>query len=51
MPLILKGLLILAKSRKGRKLLLTVGLLAAELAQSDQARKLYAKARTRGKAT
>jgi len=50
MPLILKGLLILAKSRKGRKLLLTAGLLAAELAQSDQARKLYAKARTGTKA-
>ena len=46
MPWIVKGLLILAKTRKGRELLFAVGLTAIEVAQSDRARKLYAKART-----
>jgi hypothetical protein len=47
MLFLVKALLFLGKSRRGRKLLLTAGLLAAELAQSEQARKLYAKARRR----
>jgi hypothetical protein len=46
MPWLVKGLFILVKTRKGRELLFTAGLLVAELAQSDEARKLYAKART-----
>lgn len=46
MPWIVKGLLILAKTRRGRKLLFAVGLTAIDLAQSDRARRLYAKART-----
>jgi hypothetical protein len=46
MPWILKGLFLLAKTRKGRELLFAVGLAAIELAQGDRARKLYAKART-----
>jgi hypothetical protein len=41
---IVKGLLLLAKSRRGRKLLFAAGLMAIELAQGDRARKLYAKA-------
>jgi hypothetical protein len=47
MPLILKALLVLAKTRKGRELLFAVGLTAVELARGDRARKLYAKARAR----
>jgi hypothetical protein len=47
MPLILKALFLVAKSRRGRKLLLTAGLGAVELAQSERARKLYAKAWSR----
>ena len=46
MPLLLKGLFLLVKTRRGRELLFTVGLAAIELAQGDRARKLYAKART-----
>jgi len=46
MPWILKGLFILAKTRRGRKLLFGAGLAAVELAQGDRARKLYVKART-----
>jgi len=46
MPWIVKGLLILAKTRRGRKLLFAVGLTAIDVAQSDRARKLYAKTRT-----
>jgi hypothetical protein len=46
MPWILKGLFLLAKSRKGRELLFAAGLGIIELAQSDSARKMYAKART-----
>ncbi len=45
MPWIVKGLFILAKTRRGRKLLFAAGLAAIELAQGDRARKLYAKAR------
>ena len=45
MPWILKTLFILAKTRRGRKILFGAGLAAIELAQSDRARKLYAKAR------
>jgi len=45
MPWIVKALLILAKTRRGRELLFAAGLAAAELAQGDRARKLYAKAR------
>jgi len=43
-PWILRGLLLAAKSKRGRELLLAGALAAVELAQSDQARKLYAKA-------
>lgn len=46
MPWIVKGLLVLAKTRKGRELLFAAGLAMIELAQGDQARKLYGKART-----
>jgi hypothetical protein len=45
MPWIIKALLILVKTRKGRELLFAVGLAATELAQGDRARKLYEKAR------
>jgi hypothetical protein len=46
MPWLVKTLLILAKSRKGRELLFTAALTAAELARDERARNLYAKART-----
>jgi hypothetical protein len=46
MPWIVKGLFLLVKTRRGRELLVAAGLAAAELARSDRARKLYAKART-----
>ena len=39
-----KALFILAKSRRGRKLLVAASVAAADLAQSERARKLYAKA-------
>jgi len=45
-PWIVKGLFILVKTRRGRKLLFAAGLAAIELAQSDRARKLYAKAQS-----
>jgi len=45
-PWLLKALFVLVKTRRGRKLLLTVGLGAVEVARGEQARKLYAKART-----
>jgi len=45
MPWIVKGLFILVKTRRGRKLLFAAGLAAVELAQGDRAQKLYAKAR------
>jgi hypothetical protein len=41
---ILKGLFVLAKTRRGRKLLFAGALAVSELAQSERARKLYAKA-------
>jgi hypothetical protein len=41
---ILKGLFVLAKTRRGRKLLFAGALAASELAQGERARKLYAKA-------
>lgn len=41
---ILKGLFVLVKTRKGRKLLFAGALAASELAQGERARKLYAKA-------
>jgi hypothetical protein len=47
MPWIVKGVVVLARTRKGRKLLLAAGLGLLDLAQSDQARKLYATARTK----
>jgi hypothetical protein len=47
MPWIIKALFIVAKSRRGRKLLFSAGLTAVELAQREDARKLYARARTR----
>ena len=47
MPWIVKGLFVLAKSRTGRQLLLAAGVGAVELARSDQARRLYASARTK----
>jgi hypothetical protein len=42
----LKALLVVAKSRRGRKLLVAGGLGAAELARSERARNLYAQARS-----
>lgn len=47
MPWIVKALFLLARTRRGRKLVLAAGLGAIELAQSEQARKLYATARTK----
>ena len=46
---IVKALFVLVKTRRGRKLLFAAGLAASELAQSDRARKLYAKALSRSK--
>jgi hypothetical protein len=47
MPWILKGLFVLARTRRGRKLLWAAGLGAVELAKSERAQKLYASARTK----
>ena len=47
MPWILKGLFVLVKTRRGRKVLVAAGLGAADLVRSDQARKLYANARAK----
>ena len=47
MPWILKGLFVLAKTRRGRKLLVAAGLGAADLVRSDHARKLYANVRAK----
>ncbi len=44
---IIRGLFALAKTRRGRKVLVVAGKGAVLLAQSDQARKLYARARTK----
>jgi len=41
---LVKGLFVLAKTRRGRRLLFAGALAARELAQSERARKLYAKA-------
>jgi hypothetical protein len=45
MPWILRALLLVARSKRGRKLLVACALGALELAQSEQARKLYGKVR------
>jgi hypothetical protein len=42
-----KALFIVARSRRGRKLLIAAGVAAADLAQSERARSLYAKALSR----
>ena len=47
MPWIVRGLFLLAKTRRGRKLLLAAGLGAIDLARSDRARKLYESARAK----
>lgn len=47
MPWVLKGLFVLVKTRRGRRLLVAAGLGAADLVRSDQARKLYARARAK----
>jgi hypothetical protein len=45
-PWILKALLLVARTKRGRKLLVAGALGAVELARSDQARRLYGKARS-----
>ena len=45
MPWIIKGLLLVAKSRRGRELLFAVGLTAVEIARSERARALYGRTR------
>jgi hypothetical protein len=45
MPWILKGLLLAMKSKRGRELLFAGALGAYELARSERAKKVYAKAR------
>lgn len=49
---LVKALLVLGKTRRGRKLIFATSLAVMEVAQSEQARKLYAKAAhdTRGAA-
>ena len=47
MSWILKGLVVLARTRRGRKLLLAAGLGAVEWATSERAQRLYATARTK----
>ena len=42
-----KALFFVARSRRGRKLLIAAGVAAADLAQSERARQLYAKALSR----
>jgi hypothetical protein len=44
MPWLAKGLLVLVKTRTGRKLLFATTIGVLELARSEEARKLYAKA-------
>jgi len=44
-PWLIKGLLLAAKSKRGRELLFAAALGAYELSRSDEARKLYARAR------
>jgi hypothetical protein len=50
MPWILKALLLFARSKRGRELLFAGALGAVELARSEQARRLYDKARSRAPA-
>jgi hypothetical protein len=45
MPWLVKGLLLALKSKRGRELLFAGALGAYELARSERAQKLYAKAR------
>jgi hypothetical protein len=45
MPWILKALVLVAKSKRGRELLLAGALGAVELARGERARRLYGKAR------
>jgi hypothetical protein len=45
MPWLGKALLVALKSRRGRELMFAGALAAVELAQSDRARELYARAR------
>ena len=45
MPWIVKVLLLVAKSQRGRELIFAAGLTAIEISRGDKARKLYAKAR------
>jgi hypothetical protein len=45
MPWLVKGLLLMLKTKRGRELLFAVGIGAAEIARSDRARRLYAGAR------
>jgi hypothetical protein len=42
MPLLAKGLFVLARSRIGRRILFTTTLAAIEVARSERARTLYA---------
>jgi hypothetical protein len=42
---ILKGFLLLAKSRRGRRLLFGTALIVADLARHERAQKLYARVR------
>jgi hypothetical protein len=45
MPWIVKAVLLLAKSRRGRELIFATGLTAIEISRGDKARKVYAQAR------
>jgi hypothetical protein len=47
MPFIVKALFVLVRARRGRKLLLAAGLGLLDVAQSDQARKLYVSTRAK----
>ena len=47
---ILKALLVVSKSRRGRKLLLAAGLGAVEVARGDRARNPYAQVRSAAQA-
>ena len=46
MPWLVKALFVLLKTRRGRKLLFTVGLTTLEVARHERARKFYAQVRT-----
>jgi len=45
-PWLLKGIVLVARSRRGQELLFAGALAAVELARSEQARKVYGKARS-----